>query len=112
MTTPTAPAAPLPTYRVTLAPDVVAQIVATAMCPKCALRRRRERQRRLAAQEQPTPRPAWDTRCGRGCGAVVLEAAATCEDCTWAEERAEIERVVAAVRAEWAWVLGREARDA
>lgn len=87
------PPAPAPTYDATLGPDAVAQIVATAMCPKCALRRRRERLRRLAAQDaarQTPAQPAWDTRCVRGCGAVVLDAGDTCSACLVAQVDVEI----------------------
>lgn len=53
----------------------------------------------MTATERKLPttapdRPAWDTRCVRGCGAVVLDAGDTCADCLVAPVRAEIERVL------------------
>lgn len=58
---------------------------------------------------QPAPvRPAWDTRCVRGCGERVLDAGDTCSACTFAAVDAESERIAAAVRREWAWVAEKE----
>jgi hypothetical protein len=56
------------------------------------------------------PLSAWDTRCVRGCGAVVVEPAQSCGPCTETAMRTHWAADVAAVRREWAWVLERQAK--
>lgn len=58
------------------------------------------------------PRPAWDTRCVRGCGAVVLDEGDVCAVCTEIELRLAWSRTTEAFRKEFPWAWEREARDA
>lgn len=53
-------------------------------------------------------RPAWDTRCVRGCGAVVLDLGNTCGDCQMHETRLAWRKTGEAFRKEFGWLLGKE----
>lgn len=62
----------------------------------------------MTATATKTDRPAWDTRCVRGCGAVVLDAGQTCGVCTEIEIRLAWSKLSEAFRTEFGWLLERE----